>query len=152
MNHRIEKLSTLLDENETQSNVPNSNEITIKRENVLNGLNGISDNRGCTAIKVEPLIMPKSKRLQINSSIRKHSKCDTCKKRFLSPSQLTVHKRIHLKQKRFTCAQCQNTFSKKSYLSIHQRMHTGEKPYSCDQCPNKFSDPSHLKCHKRKHS
>ncbi len=66
MNHRIEKLSTLLNSNETKFNVTNKNEITIKRENVLNDTSEIFS---CSSsIKVEPLL----KRSKINSFIMKH--------------------------------------------------------------------------------
>jgi uncharacterized Zn-finger protein len=98
MNHRIEKLSTSLNANGTQLiNVTNTSEISIQREDVVNEAN---DNNSCSSsIKVKHLlIVQKSKKFKVNSSIRKH-KCKTCSKRFPSPSQLTIHKRIHTKEK-----------------------------------------------------
>jgi general transcription factor IIIA len=139
MNHRIEKLSTLLDSNETQLNVDNAT--SVASENYSRS----------STIKVEPLLMSKIKRSKVNSSIRKH-KCETCKKRFPSPSQLNIHKRIHSKQKPFACDQCQKTFSQKQNFLKHKRVHTGEKPYPCDLCPMKFTQLSSLKSHKRIHT
>ncbi len=86
MNHRIEKLSSLLDANETQTNVSNKSEISIK-----------CDASCSSTIKVEPLLIPQSKRFKVNSSIRKH-KCETCKKIFKISTQLNIHTRIHLQQ------------------------------------------------------
>jgi KRAB domain-containing zinc finger protein len=68
-------------------------------------------------------------RLEINTSFRTHI-CETCKKRFTTSSKLNIHKRIHLKPKRFTCDQCQMSFSLKCNLTTHKRTHTGERPYS----------------------
>jgi uncharacterized Zn-finger protein len=161
------KLSTLLNENETQLNVENINEIKIERENRINES---SDNNSClSTIKVEPLSMPKSKRFKVASNIE----CTTS-------TQMNIHKRIHFKQKRFTCDQCQKTFAqintfkrhkqihtgekphncefcpmkfaRSHHLTRHTRLHTGEKPYSCDICPKKFSDLSNLAYHKRIHT
>jgi uncharacterized Zn-finger protein len=149
MNHRIEKLLTLLDANETQLNVKKINEIFIECENAINET---SDDNSCSfTIKVEPLSMPKSKRFKVNTTIRKH-KCETCKKRFKSPSQLNIHNRIHSKQKSFSCDQCQMAFSQKGSLSLHKRLHTGEKPYRCDICQKKFAQSHNLTRHKRMHT
>jgi uncharacterized Zn-finger protein len=141
MDRRIEKLSILLDTNETQLNVTNTNEITIKCENVINET--IDDNSCSSTIKVNALLIPKSKKFKENSSIRKH-KCETCKKTFKTTAYLNIHNRIHLKQKHFACDQCSMTFSQICNLNRHKRIHTGEKPYSCDICHKKFSDSSSL--------
>jgi hypothetical protein len=79
MNHRIEKLSPLLDANETQFNMENKNEITIQREVKVNETNNV--NSCSSTIKLESLSMPKPNRFKSNSFIRKH-KCETCEKRF----------------------------------------------------------------------
>ena len=66
MNHRIEKLLTLLNVNETQLNAANKYEISIERENAINEA---SENNPCSsAIKVKPILMPISKRFKDNSS------------------------------------------------------------------------------------
>ena len=144
MNHRIEKLLSLLDANQTQLNLSNINEIKIEHENALNET---SDDNSCSSIiKVKPLfIVQKSKRFKVASNI----KCTTS-------SQLNIHKlkysRIDSKQKRFACDQCPKTFTRKSSLLVHKRIHTGEKPYECDECPFKCTQSHHLIRHKRIHS
>jgi uncharacterized Zn-finger protein len=137
--HRIEKLSTLLDSNETQLNVDNAT--SVASENYSRS----------STIKVEPLLMSKIKRSKVNSSFREH-KCETCKKRFISPSHLNIHKRKHSKQKPFACDQCQKNFSQKQNFLKHKRVHTGEKPYSCDVCHKKFAQSGDLKKHVRTHT
>ncbi len=128
MNHRIEKLSALL--NETQLNVSITSEISIERGNAINEA---SENNPCSStIKVNPLLMLKSKRFKVNSSIKKN-KCKTCTKRFQTSSQLNIHHRIHSKQQKpFACDQCQMTFTQLRSLTSHKKTHSGEKPYACD--------------------
>ena len=53
MNHRIDKLTALLDGNETQQNVTIESAKTIECENI---------------IKVEPLLIPQSNRFKVTSS------------------------------------------------------------------------------------
>ncbi len=146
MKHRIDKLSTLLDVNETQLSL---NEIRIEHENARNES---SDENPCSStIKFEPLLIPQSERFKSNSSYRKH-KCETCNKQFPSPSLLNIHNRIHSKEKPFACYQCPKSFSQTGSLIIQKRIHSGEKPYQCDICPNKFSQLQHLTRHKLIHT
>jgi uncharacterized Zn-finger protein len=149
MNHRIEKLSTMLDEYETQLNVSNKSPLSIECENEINES---SDNSSCSStINVEPLLLSKSKRFKVNSSIRKCTS-ETSNTKFSNSTQLNIHHRVHTKQKRFTCDQCEKTFSQRQYLSKHTKLHTGEKPYQCGVCQKKFSDSSCLLRHKRTHT
>ena len=61
----------------------NLNEISIELENQTNE---VSDNNAhSSTIQDNPLLMPLSNRFKVNSSIRKY-KCQTCNKRFPSPS------------------------------------------------------------------
>jgi hypothetical protein len=78
MNHRIEKLSTLLNENQTQLNEANKSKFSIEIENTICESN---DAYSCSStIKVEPITMVKSERFNFNSFIRntnvKHAKKD----------------------------------------------------------------------------
>jgi uncharacterized Zn-finger protein len=149
MNHRIEKLSTLLDKNQSHLNMANITEIPIEFKSTINES---SDNSSCSSpIKVEPLSIPESKKFKSNSSIKKH-KCEKCKKRFKNSTHLNIHKRTHSKQKPFACDQCQMAFSQKSNLTTHKRTHSGVKPYQCDICKKNFTRSSGLTTHKRIHS
>jgi uncharacterized Zn-finger protein len=146
MNHRIEKLSTLLQTNETQSKVTNIiSEISIGRKNPINET---SDDNSCSStLKVKPFLMSESKRLKV-----KNNTCEKCKKRFPSQSHLNIHKRIHSKQKPFACDQCRKTFTQIGHLSAHKRLHSGEKPYHCGLCQMTFSQIGSLIRHKRMHT
>ncbi len=120
MNNRIEKLITLIGANKTQTNVANLSGILIDRESTTNEASGNSS--PSSTINVRPLLMTESKRFKFDSSIRKH-KCERCKIRFQTSTQLTVHKRIHLKEKPFSCDQCQMNFMRKGDLDRHKRIH-----------------------------
>jgi KRAB domain-containing zinc finger protein len=144
MDHRIDKLSTLLDTNETQLNVSNLSEISFKREN---SINESTENYPCSStINVKPLLITKSK---INSSCEK-LKCETTK--LANSTELNIHTRIHSKQKPYSCDHCQMNFSIKGNLTSHKRTHTGERPYSCCFCPKKFARSDCLIVHKRIHT
>jgi uncharacterized Zn-finger protein len=175
MDHRLDKLTTLLDANKTQLNVTNLNEISIVRQNQTNE---VSDNNSCSStIQDNPLLIPLSKRFKVNSSIRKH-KCETCNKRFPSQSllkihnripklviacdqvpksfstngSLIIHKRIHSGEKPYACDVCQKSFTLKGNLLSHKILHTGEKPHQCDFCPKKFAHSNNLTDHRRIHT
>jgi uncharacterized Zn-finger protein len=149
MNHRIERLSSLLDSKQTQLNVTNINEISIESPNVINEA---YENNSCSSIvKTNQLFLPKSKRPKVNSPTKEHQ-CDMCKKRFIFLSQLKIHKRIHSKETPFSCDQCQMSFYTKGNLKLHRRIHTGKKLYSCDLCPKKFARSNDLTRHKRMHT
>ncbi len=77
MNHRIEKLSTLLNSNKIQLNTTNSNAINEASDNNPNSL----------TIQVKPLLIQKSKRFVVTS--------ETCNKKCTNSTQLNLHERIH---------------------------------------------------------
>ena len=111
INHRIEKLSTLLDVNESQSNVTNINEISIQRENSIS--NASYNSSSPSTIKVEPLSMPNNpKRSKVNSSNNQNIY------EAINSSQMNIHKRIHSKQKRFACDQCPKTGLQNKYDNL----------------------------------
>ena len=106
MNHRIEKLSTLLDKSENQLKAACLSGISIKCENSMNGAN--DDNLCSPTLKAKPFLMPKFKRLQIEKF-----SCDSYRETLTNSTQLTIHQRIHSKQRPFACDQCQKCFSSK---------------------------------------
>jgi uncharacterized Zn-finger protein len=171
-------LSSLLDANQTQSNVSNKNEISIEREYRINETS--ETNHFHPQSKSINYSCQNQSDQKLSLSLKKH-KCETCKQRFICLSQLKIHKRIHSKEKPFACDQCQMTFTQMANLKrhknsihtgeklfscefcqkkfsqshnliIHKRIHTGERPYSCDLCPKKFTQSYDLTRHQRIHS
>jgi uncharacterized Zn-finger protein len=171
LNHRIEKLSSLLDSNDTQLNVSaNINEIPIERDSAINAA---SDANSCpssfmlhnsnifmvgsehtceTYEKKIPNSTQLSKRKRELQSKEKRFTCDQCQMKFSLKSNLLKHKRIHAEVKPFSCDFCQMKFSQSSQLTYHTRTHTGEKPYHCDICQKNFTRSYHLTIHKRSHT
>ena len=138
MNHRFDKLSALLDANETKLNL---NEISIECEN---SINEASYNSTCSSTNK---VMQKSKRF----TVQKHIGETSCKT-FSTSTLLKMPNRISSKQNRFACDQCPKTFSRKDGLTTHKILHTGVKLFSCDLCHKKFANSHHLTEHKRIHS
>ena len=106
MNHRLEKLSSLLNANPSQLNVTNTSEISIGS---INTINEASENNAFTStIQVDPLsTIPKLNAFKVNSSNNK-----TCNTQSTNSTQLNsiIHNRIHSKQKPFACDQCSKDF------------------------------------------
>ncbi len=80
INHRIDKLTTFLNANESQLNVQKTNGITIKREIAINETN---DTISCSSnIKANLFLM----RSKVESFIKKH-KCKTYNTKFKTSTQ-----------------------------------------------------------------
>ena len=62
-------------------------------------------------------------------------------------SNLTVHKRIHTRDKQFRCDICEKAFSQKAHLSQHILVHSGVKQYICENCGKGFSGLTSFKLH-----
>src|SRR5277367_458804 len=89
---------------------------------------------------------------RLSNKREKKYPCDTCGKRFQTPSHLKIHERSHSGEKPFECAECGQRFSHKSDLTRHLRIHTGETPYQCRHCHKKFKRSFDLRRHERVHS
>ncbi len=149
MNHRFEKLSMLLDANESHSN--DVSQISIVRENTINET--IDASYSCSSpIKVEPLLISQYSNRFKAKTIFKENTSETSNPKSSNSTQLNIPRRTHMKQRRFTCYECQKTFSNKCSLAIHKRSHNGEKLYSCDLCKKTFAHSSSLVDHKRIHT
>ena len=57
---------------------------------------------------------------------------------FLIKSDLTMHYRIHTREKSYQCRICDKAFTQIRYLVNHMRTHTGERPYQCSYCGKIF--------------
>jgi hypothetical protein len=102
MNHRIERLYSLLDANETQFNGASLSEIPFDNENAINA---DSDSSCSSNINLRQFSVPKSK---TNFSFKKQAS-EKCSTKFSNSTYLNIHKRIHSKEKRFACGQCPKT-------------------------------------------
>ena len=73
--------------------------------------------------------------------------CKYCSKKFLKPSQVTRHERIHTGVRPYKCQDCGKAFTQKQSLESHSLKHTGQKPYACSFCSMKFSQRGNLRAH-----
>ncbi|XP_037784752.1 zinc finger protein 267-like [Penaeus monodon] len=76
--------------------------------------------------------------------------CEVCSKKFSAKSHITIHMRVHTKEKPYSWDICNNAFPSKSDLVKHIRVHTKEKPYMCEICKKDFSYSTSLVNHMRK--
>jgi len=73
--------------------------------------------------------------------------CSVCDKKFMKPSQLVRHMRVHTGERPFACLMCRKSFNQKNALQIHMKKHTGERPYVCPFCQYAFTQKGNLKTH-----
>jgi hypothetical protein len=149
VNHRFEKLSSLLNAADTQLNVANLNEISTGS---INTIYEAGDKTACpSTIKVDQLsTISKSKTFKVNSS---NNKTSSTQSRNSTQLNSIIHNRIHSKQQRFVSDQCKKTFTQTYNLTSHKILNSEKKPYQCELClPKKFAKSFNLIVHKRLHS
>lgn len=74
---------------------------------------------------------------KLNESEYEHP-CDICGKRFATQALLSVHLRVHTKEKPFECELCQKKFSQVGNLKTHYLIHTNKRPFKCNICKKSF--------------
>ncbi|XP_067645477.1 zinc finger protein ZFP2 [Eurosta solidaginis] len=89
--------------------------------------------------------------LKLHTKEKPHE-CEICHKRFSQTPQLTRHMNSHTGNRPFECKFCDSTFADPSTCIKHQRIHTQERPYVCETCGKAFSYSNVLKVHVMSHT
>ena len=74
--------------------------------------------------------------------------CSECGKIFKYPSHLTIHLKVHAKEKsKLSCDECGKNFKYPSKLSRHMTMHQDAGKHNCSKCSSSFTQKSTLNRH-----
>ena len=65
--------------------------------------------------------------------------CDLCGRGFRQKSQLRLHKKRHLGDKKYDCTFCSSKFITKGDLQRHIKSHLGKRDYACSICDKTFT-------------
>lgn len=88
-----------------------------------------------------------------HSNIRSYV-CDQCSLSFISKKGLTLHQKIHDKNRETFCCTfpgCDRVYLSKQHLIAHTSVHDGSSKYVCDVCQKIFASLSNLEVHKAGH-
>ena len=79
--------------------------------------------------------------------------CEDCGKSYPFPSQLKLHRKVHLTALEHHCLKCDKSFKNKGELIKHQNVHSGKK-WRCqrDGCDYECTDPRNLCAHMHSHN
>ena len=77
--------------------------------------------------------------------------CRFCEKRFIAPSHVSRHERIHTGEKPYICETCGRGFTTSDHMMRHERTHTGVKLYECKYCGKCFTQNHTLLTHEARH-
>ena len=81
---------------------------------------------------------------------KKRFMCQFCSYRFISPSCLADHERIHTNERPFECIHCGNKFKTTAYLKKHiEHAHTNIKRFKCEICGKAFNASAKKSFHKK---
>jgi len=78
--------------------------------------------------------------------------CDFCELRFVSKSQLEIHKRSHTGEKPWICDSCGRGFTTKQNMLDHTRLHNDSMDYQCNVCSQRFKWKQSLERHLMDHT
>uniref|UniRef100_A0A8C4R5P4 C2H2-type domain-containing protein n=1 Tax=Eptatretus burgeri TaxID=7764 RepID=A0A8C4R5P4_EPTBU len=79
-------------------------------------------------------------------------KCRYCHYNTNLKRKLTLHMKIHKRDKLYVCTLCRKSYTQSSSLVVHMRSHTGERPYVCSICGKCFAHSSSFYLHKNVHN
>ena len=84
--------------------------------------------------------------LHMDEDVVRCFECETCKKKFKTNGNLTLHREIHQSIK-YGCKQCELSFSTKSGLRRHVQTEHLKQVYKCEVCYIPLRDKEYLKKH-----